>query len=466
MTFVTVKARITTDNTGAILEIPVLVTPTGVLQPLMDYCLKHSLDRSHMWMRKLIQAMTLFLQYTMTHPEEPGDYRLFQNFATRLYTGTFDREVGIDPSGLCWKPRPWGIAGEFITLLTDFFNWLGGTRPEAKALNPLYAGTAFDRRMDETAYLFRREKAFLGHTWSVSSSPFNQGYMTRSKKTPNVVPANPPAFPEDRFEELLFKGFLVGGKQDYRGMLITLLLNGAGFRMCEPFHMYVDDVMRDPMNPKSALVRIHHPSLGYLPGGWKDKAGGRRTDNRGVYLPEMFAIAPRDQVMGSRHAGWKNPRLDGKYYMEAYWLLPKYGEWFLQIWPYYLKKIVAVERNHPFAWVNLDREPRGSMYTLTMYDKAHRQACGRIGLTVAKSLGTTGHGHRHAYGQRLKNAGLDRLLKQRLMHHASPESQDTYTQPTRSDLQKALREATVRMSNGGIDSGLPSVAISEWSWPK
>ena len=40
--FVTVKARLHTDATGILAELPALLTPTGVLEPLLDYCLYRS----------------------------------------------------------------------------------------------------------------------------------------------------------------------------------------------------------------------------------------------------------------------------------------------------------------------------------------------------------------------------------------------------------------------------------------
>ena len=55
------------------------------------------------------------------------------------------------------------------------------------------------------------------------------------------------------------------------------------------------------------------------------------------------------------------------------------------------------------------------MYCLSQYNKAHAAACERIGLTVGKALGTTPHGHRHAYGRRLKNADIDKALIRRFM---------------------------------------------------
>jgi hypothetical protein len=44
--FVTVRAKVYTDATGVSTELPVLVTPAGVLEPLLDYCLYRSHDRS------------------------------------------------------------------------------------------------------------------------------------------------------------------------------------------------------------------------------------------------------------------------------------------------------------------------------------------------------------------------------------------------------------------------------------
>lgn len=50
--FVTVKAGVYTDATGACTEIPALLTPAGVLEPLLDYCLYRSHDRSLTWMSR------------------------------------------------------------------------------------------------------------------------------------------------------------------------------------------------------------------------------------------------------------------------------------------------------------------------------------------------------------------------------------------------------------------------------
>ncbi|WP_234888690.1 tyrosine-type recombinase/integrase [Aeromonas caviae] len=141
---------------------------------------------------------------------------------------------------------------------------------------------------------------------------------------------------------------------------------------------------------------------------------------------------------------------DGAYYKQAYWLLPEYGEWFLQLWHRYLEQVARSERGHPFAFINLVREPVGAMCTLNQYNKAHAAACERIGLTVSKALGTTPHGHRHAYGRRLMNAGIDKALIRRFMHHASLDSQEVYTQANSREALAALDVAAQRLRGAKV----------------
>lgn len=454
--FVTVKARVYTDATGVYTELPALLTPAGVLESLLDYCLYRSHDRSLAWIVKVTRSVRMFLEYLQTNPAERDTYRLFQNFAQRIYTGTFDRETGLDPSGLCWAPRSPQDASHIITHLTDFFDWLSEMRPEVAKVNPRYAGGAFDRQTDEVAYQYRRSKAFLGHTWVANAAPAETGHHIRGRRLPKVEKGEPPAFPEERLEELLFKGFSTTSRQDYRGMLITLLLHGAGFRESEPFQLYIPDVFPDPANPSQAKVLIHHPRYGAAPADWRDERGQPRKGNRAEYLAHHFGLVPRTDLMDRRHAGWKGGTHDGPYYKQAYWFLPEYGEWFQVIWHSYLKQVARIERNHPFAFINLNREPVGAMYTLTQYNKAHASACERIGLTVGKALGTTPHGHRHAYGRRLRSAGVDKALIRRFMHHASLESQEVYTQANTRETLAALEAAANRLRDKytGAPSGL------------
>lgn len=394
-------------------------------------------------MKKLVYAVGLFLDYLEANPDEPEQWRLFRNFANRLYTGSFDTETGLDPSGLCWQPLTHSTAGYIVTQLSEFFEWLGKTSPSAGKLNPRYQGGFYDQRINQAAYLYRRSKAFLGHTWATNPKQDSQGTLTRTKRTPKISKRQPPEFPDDRFEELLFKGFKVGGRYDYRGMLITLLMHGAGFRVSEPFHLYVADVARHPLDETTALVHIHHPSLGAAPDNWRDQKG--KVPQRQAYLASRWAMRPRTEIVGNAGAGWKDPLLDGKHYMRASWFAPVYGKWYLQLWEAYMQQVALIERNHPFAFINLQREPLGGMYTLDAFKKAHKAAVLRIGLPYGKVHGTTDHGHRHSYAQRLRRGGIEPLMIQEFMHHCSIESQDTYTRPTLAESTAALAAAAQRM---------------------
>jgi hypothetical protein len=444
--FVIVSARLHTDATGACTEIPALLTPAGVVEPLVDYCLHHHEDRSQAWMKEVISSARLFLQYVQANPAEPDPCRLFVNFAQRLYGGTFDLRTKLDPSGLYWAPHSPQSARKVIIHLSNFFAWLGGVRPAAAQVNPSYAGDSFDRQIREAAYQYRRNAAFLGHTWEKKGRPErNGGYYVAPQREPKVAKTEPPAFPDARFEELLFKGFLAGPRPDYRGALITLLLHGAGFRESEPFHLYIADVFPHPFNRKQAGVVIHHPSKGTAPGDWLDPRGRELQGNREAYLAQEFGLLPRTKMTGQRHAGWKGGLHDQAYFKAAYWFDPVYGEWFLEYWDHYLDQVMCVERDHPFAFINLHREPVGAMYTLAQYNKAHAAACERIGLTVSKALGTTSHGHRHAYSKRLKRAGLDEKIIQRCRHDISIESQGVYTQPYTHEMVEDLKAAAQRL---------------------
>jgi hypothetical protein len=211
-------------------------------------------------------------------------------------------------------------------------------------------------------------------------------------------------------------------------------------------------VAPNPLDPTSALVHIHHPSLGTAPDNWRNQKGKEST--RQAYLAARWAMRPRTESVGNE-VGWKNPLLDGKHYMRASWFDPVYGKWFLQLWVRYMKQVAAIDRNHPFAFVNLHREPIGVMYALDSFKKAHKAAVLRIGLPYGKAHGTTEHGHRHSYAQRLRRGGVEPLMIQEFMHHCSIESQETYTRPTLAEGSAALAAAAQRMRATASDILLP-----------
>ncbi|HJW34425.1 MAG TPA: gamma-mobile-trio recombinase GmtY [Holophagaceae bacterium] len=448
--FITLRCRVFSNETGAFTEVPAIFTPAGWLMPLVAYCVARSHDRSRNWMVKVCHSMRLFLEYIVANPNELDIHRQFQNFAQCLYTGTFNRLTGFDPSWLCWKPKSSAEARRTIGSLTDFFEWWCCLHPTATQVNPQYAGNSYDLLVAEAAYQFRRSRAFLGHTWKPQSALTKGGFghAVMAKRGPKIDPSNPPAFPDDRFMELLMEGFVVGGRPNYRDMLITLLLHGAGFRYSEPFHLYLTDVLVNPRNHQELLdVRIHHPLEGEAPNdpNWVDERGTPRKGNRPEYLAERFGLVPRNLLLDGRHAGWKGGVLDDKSFMRAHWFIPKFGDLFLTLWYRYLEQVARLDRSHPFAWANLSQDPKGEMYSMTQYWRAHARACQRIGLVVGKELGTTPHGHRHAYGRRLLAGGFTAIEIKKFMHHHMLESQAVYTTPTPQQVMDVLSQGAERL---------------------
>ena len=105
MSHVTARAKVIQDNTGTELEFPVIVTEHGVLTPLVDYFLEKAHTRSYSWMQKVVQAVSLLIDYLRANQNcfnEPK--ALFTAFAQRLQRGTIG-EDGLDPSGLYWLPK-------------------------------------------------------------------------------------------------------------------------------------------------------------------------------------------------------------------------------------------------------------------------------------------------------------------------------------------------------------------------
>lgn len=455
----TVRARVYTDETGLYFEIPVLLTAAGPVTVLVDYFLDHWDTRSSEWMVKVASSVRLFLDYLDAHPGYPDARTVFQNFRHRLLTGTVDAASATDPSSLWWSARGPRDASRIITNLTDFFNWWAERNPGKR--NPVgqWHGSAHDVRLAEAAYEFRRNAAFLGHTWSsFHETSRKPGSKSGFGRPPKSEEEQPPAFPESRILDLILKGFRVGKRFNYRDMLITLLLNGAGFRESEPFHLYLFDVSEDPVAKGQALVLIHHPSWGDAPvePAWVDVSGKPRGGRRSAYLFEKYGLAPRDWGLSTSAAGWKGGMHESKfggYYKQAYWFVPEFGELFLDIWHLYMEQVQRIKpslRPHPFAFMNTQRAPVGALYKMGKFEDSHAAAVRRIGLIPAKHLGTSIHGHRHAYAQRLRKAGVSEDMIRRFMHHTDIRSQRVYTGADRAECVAAITNAMARLSSASV----------------
>lgn len=443
--FVKVTTEVRSDNTGNSVIVPGVLTELGLLMPLLDYFLEHT-HRSPSWMDKVVRSVRLLCYYMTANPHEVSKRALFDNFARALEQGTFNLATGEDPSGLCWQPLSGVDRDAIITDLTLLFDWMTRDNKAAAEFNPLVPASAYDQRLNEASRAYKRENKLLGHLWTDRTDDSKKRRVGRLRE-PVPKASTPLSFPENRFDELIEDGFRVGNRVDHRNICITLLLHGAGFRASEPFHMYVEDAVPNPKDPSSALVAIHHPSAGFAPGHWVDPIVGGRG-KRGAYLAAMYGLKPRHKLHDTNRAGWKGGRYDAENYKRAFWFTPSYGAQFLHHWNCYLEQLAHVKRKHPFLFVNMERGNLGDMYKLGTFNDAHAAACRRIGLVPAKVLGTSPHGHRHAYGQRLRRAGLDAHMRQIALHHSNMASQEVYTEPSLDEIIDALQTAddTLRQS--------------------
>ena len=428
-----------------------VLTNVGPLDALLRYqVLFH--EKSRTWHLKLCQAVRLLLEYSEANGgifERPKD--LFQSFSVRLLSGTFGAD-GFDPSGLYWLPRRAANARKLIGQLTELSQWLA-REYDVPTLAPLRDATSHEQVLAAAAWAYRNNASFLGHAESRARAveALRRTPHVPKPKLPNLLHDEVIRFPANRFGDLLFKGF-VGRERapgelpriNLRDVLITLMMHGAGVRLSECFHLWFGDVQEHPLDPTIAWVRIGHPTHALT----KWTVDGADVEGTRAEFLATRGLTPRHLLMGKKHAGWKNPALDGKWYLELHWSEPDYGRLFLRLWRLYLRRVVGLDRRHPYAWVTFGGRSPGDPFTIAEFKKAHERAVRRIGLVPSRTNGTRPHGHRHDYGQRLVDAGVSPRVVRKCLHHASLTSQLVYTQPDRDRMTKELEAAHARMAAG------------------
>ena len=455
------RAKVVKDNTGVVVDLPLLMTENGPLLPLVDYLLRHAHARSASWQQHVVQAVRLFIDYMAANRDcfaDPKD--LFNTFVQRLHTGTIG-EDGADPSGLYWLPKEAALVRQHVTHVSGFSDWLAQKSGGMKPLNPWRKATAYEEMLNWAAYHHRHSKSFLGHIWDMgrASETAKRARDTLMRRSPIIEHEGVKHFPDSRFEDLLFNGFIVSGKQksprieerlNLRDMLITILLHWGGLRMSEPFHLFVHDVLPDPYDPQSAMVRIFHPSEGLAPPDWLDAKGNPKKCTRAAYLRGRYQTIPRNEYpkTDGRHAGWKDPLLESRQkFMHVHWFPSWGGRVFKKLWDLYLVQRAALDCHHPYAFASRT----GGVCMIHPYSVAHARAVRRIGMVAAKMNGATPHGHRHAYGQRMADAGINPRVRKAALHHKSLESQAVYTEPTVQKITAVLAAASDAMEHKARD---------------
>ncbi|TCB30296.1 site-specific integrase [Acinetobacter sp. ANC 4910] len=420
-----------TSHTSLVL--PCILTEKGVIISHLRYLAWFN-SKSEAWKERSCYALQLLLKYINSVPNIDSATKLLKAFTEALITGTINYSNNKDPLDLYWRPRSVRDTNNLLFHITHYTDFLMlQDDHSANRVNPFRKATSYEERLNWCAYYHKQANVFLNHLTHKDLTQ-NQVRLVGSFHESMVDYEYAVRFPENHLERLLYLGFEKNGNIDFKSQAITMLMNYCGLRKSEIFHIYISDITLHPNHHNEALVRVYHPELGSSP----DSA----FKNRKEYLLATTSYKPRNNYLFSErlYAGWKAPLLTSKLgYFEVVFIPPEKAKDFLLIWANYLKyqRIEPSKSSpHPFAFTNSLGEPE----TIKNFQRLHKNAVKRIGLICKKDLGTTEHGHRHAYGFRAAQAGLSQVEIQKAMHHKSPTSCLVYIKPTLEEVQEKLRK--------------------------
>lgn len=466
MRHVQIETKTYIDNSVRSIDLPTIIVEQNGNTQLLEQLHKYQLEnytKSRSWHIKLVQAVGLLLDYIESNQDNYTSAKdFFKSFTKCIYTGTIN-EDGLDPSGLYWLPKKVETANILLSALNRFSDWLYNEYG-AVHLKPWKETTSYEERLYWMAQVSKCNHSFLAHLDDIHdiSEPAKQVLDILKRRKLHSSQEHIRAFPEDQIHNLLWEGFKNAKKNNelelidrynWRDIAITILMHGGGLRHSEVFHLWVHDVFPDPEDPDLAVVRIYHPSEGKAPNDFKNPNTGKCITDRESYLLLKYGLLPRNKYSekDKRFAGWKEPRFDNNEdkYMNIYWLSKEWGYIFMYVWKMYLAKRLrdGIKDTHPFAFVSHSPKYNGEMMSLRTQRESHQKAVEKIGLIIGKKYGTTVNGHRHAYGHRLNNAGVNDKIKQVAMHHKTIESQKLYTEPTIAEVTASLNNAIASLDN-------------------
>lgn len=437
------------------MRLPGLLTDRGILVSLLQY---HSEQRRSMSWRDRVNLAVILLLDFIAKSGIPFDSptTLLMSFSNALRNGTIDLDLE-DPTGLFWSARTANDADELIGYLTGYTDWLA-TQPghSGVLMNPIRRATTYEEKLNWCAYHHRQDAKLLNHLTKGSEAEKNQyARQIQRERSLSIMRDEVKRFPKDSFNKLIDNGFIIASAlskderryTDYKSQAMTLLMHWGGVRKSELFHIYLDDIDID-LGRMEVVIRIHHPSEGTAPEkGYK---------NREDYLLRKFRLKPRVQYLKSetQHAGWKAPTVNSHKFFNVNFYPPAKATEFLLAFRNYLlyQRAEPSGLGHPYAFTNSKGRPE----TIKNFQRLHKSAVKRIGLQCGKYYGTTEHGHRHAYGYRLAEAGFTQIEIQKSMHHKSPNSCLIYVQMTNADLNKRMREVEKRANAESLSHLVPT----------
>lgn len=420
--------------------------------PLLQFFIDRGMANRLQRQRTHARSLALLLDYLAARGDSvataPAD--ALQHFVDDLVAGTTN-DFGRDPTGLRWPPRSTAVVEAHLARITAFADWLS-ERVGGRSLNPWRTARPEERILQLRRFDRRAAGALLAHA-SYRAHERGAVERVRSVRAPrrdHRVFEELRAFDEKAFERLIEHGWSrrvpdgasLAQRFRLRDLMLSVLMHGGGLRVSEAFHLFVGDVIEDPDQPGTALVHLFHPERGQAP----DDPGGPWRD-REHYLRDRWGMRPRTLEVGALQAGWKNLALTDtrRKASRVYFFPTHWAELFWTLYRAYVRH--RPEADHPWLFVSERSIERGRPYTIAAFEQAHARAVQRAGLSHGKRHGTSPHGHRHAYGLRLANAGIDRRVVQRALHHRSPWSQDVYTAAQAREVAAVLDAASQRMSD-------------------
>jgi hypothetical protein len=337
--------------------------------PLVEYFLDLGRSRTPAWQREVARVVGLFADYLKANSEhfrsQSDRPQVLACFAEALVGGTINLE-GMDISELYWEPKSFSRAKLLLNLLTSFSDWLVN-RYDATPINPWRNASVAEQMVYWRRFDQRRSHALLAHTYGQDEAVMrSQRARTVAIRRKEINHDLDPVkfFPHDHIWKLLTEGFAIRGKGksrylherlNIRDMLITILLQGGGLREAEPFHIYVSDVLIDPINTSSALVRLYHPEQGQAPADYVDPVTNQSIKaDREEYLRVKWKKEPRNLQVGRFHAGWKDLKLTNgrENYALVHWFPSYWGELFLALFKIYIIKFRSRHCLHPYLFVS------------------------------------------------------------------------------------------------------------------
>lgn len=418
--------------------------------PLLQFFLDRGVAGRLPWQRTHARSVALLLDHLAAHGDsvESARTNALQRFVDDLVAGTVD-DYGRDPTELRWSPHSAAVVEAHLARITAFADWLS-ERAGGRQLNPWRTARPEERILQLRRFDRRAAGALLAHA-AYGAHERRSAERVRSVHAPRhhrSVFDELKAFDEKSFERLIKHGWsrrvqegaALAQRYRLRDLMLAVLMHGGGLRVSEAFHLFVGDVVEDPEQPGAALVHLVHPEQGAAP----DDLGGPWRD-RVHYLRDRWGLRPRTLETGALQAGWKNLALSDarRKASRVYWFPTHWGELFWTLYRAYVR--YRPDAAHPWLFVSERSTERGQPYTIAAFEQAHARAVRRAGLVHGKRHGTSPHGHRHAYGLRLANAGIDRRVVQRALHHRSPWSQDVYTGAQAREVAAVLDAASRRM---------------------